>query len=185
MTGPAGVPARSYSWPDATPGNELATQHGAYSPRRVDPLATELVEALLVDPDVSYLRAPAYRSAVWAWGRAEAQVQLLTEYVLDNGGVAEALADHGEETSDEHHDGGHSRRVTRSRRVGSALAALDRTEGRAASLRARLGLDPLSRARLGRDVAASQVDIAQVLTTMREAAEKAAQDGPGGSDDRH
>ncbi|MGQ0479705.1 MAG: hypothetical protein ACT4O0_01540 [Pseudonocardia sp.] len=179
MTGSgAGVPARGYSWPPFEPGNEVAVTHGAWSPRRVDPLATELVDTLLADPDVSFLRAPAYRTALWAWGRAEAQVQLLTEYIADNGGIAEALAEHGSEESDETHDGGRSRRVSRSRRVGSALAALDRAEARAASLRARLGLDPLSRARLGRDVAAAQVDGAEFLTRLREAAE-AQQEGTG------
>jgi hypothetical protein len=41
-------------------------------------------------------------------------------------------------------------------------ALLDRLEARAESLRARLGFDPLSRARLGRDTVASELDLARL-----------------------
>lgn len=40
--------------------------HGAYSPRRVDPLALEFVDGLLEDTDVVFLRSPSYRPALWA-----------------------------------------------------------------------------------------------------------------------
>lgn len=150
------------------PGNEVATRHGIYSPRKVDPLATSLVEALLEDEDVSYLRAASYRTSLWAWGRAEATVQLLVEYVEQAGGLGEALVDRGEETSEETHNGGHSRRVSSSVRTASVLTALDRAERHAQTCRARLGLDPLSRARLGRDVASAGADLVQLLTSARE-----------------
>jgi hypothetical protein len=42
--------ARGYSWPPFEPGHTLSTRHGAYSPRRVEPLAAELVELALADP---------------------------------------------------------------------------------------------------------------------------------------
>lgn len=157
------------------PGNEVATRHGAYSPRRVDPLATELVERLLEDDEVAYLRGASYRPACWAWGRAEATVQLLVEHVEQLGGLAEALSERGEETSEETHAGGHSRRVSRSVRTASALAALDRAEKHAATCRSRLGLDPVSRFRMGRDVASARLDVAQWLSaeTARLDAEQA------------
>jgi hypothetical protein len=128
-------PARGYSWPQATIGNELATTHGAWSPRRVDPLAAQLVDQFA--SDLEWLRA-CDRPAVWSWARCEARVQLLTEWLAERGDLED--------------DGS----------VRPAADLLTRLETQAAGLRSRLGLDPLSRARLGRDVAASRVDLARI-----------------------
>lgn len=130
------------------PGNELALKHGAYSPRRVDPLAAELVALVDGDSAVSWLTA-ADRPALWAWARAEAQVQLLSEYLELAGQVA------GDGVGDLEQE-----------RVRAAYLLLHRAEARALSGRARLGLDPLSRARLGRDVAAAQIDMARLLSGL-------------------
>jgi hypothetical protein len=51
----------------------------AWSPRRSDPLASELVERLLANDEVAYLRAPKWGPAVWSRER----VQLLTQYLND------------------------------------------------------------------------------------------------------
>jgi hypothetical protein len=51
-----------------------------------------------------------------------------------------------------------------------ALSALKDFESLAARARQRLGLDPLSRAQLGRDVAAQQVDLARLYESMDEEA---------------
>jgi hypothetical protein len=79
----AGVPARGYSWEPFRPGNEVGLRHGAWSPRRVDPLAAEMVEQLLADDDVAYLQAAKWGPAVWAWARCEARIQLVAEYLID------------------------------------------------------------------------------------------------------
>jgi hypothetical protein len=87
--------------PPFAPGNRLAVggvgdlRHGAYPPRRTDPLAAELVDLVLTDPATQYLQAPHWRPAVWAWAKAEAQCQLLEEY----------LARRAEETGDGVGDG--------------------------------------------------------------------------------
>ena len=52
------------------PGNLVALRHGAYSPRRVEPLAQELVDVVLADPSTACLQAARWRPAVWAWARA-------------------------------------------------------------------------------------------------------------------
>jgi hypothetical protein len=119
-------------------------RHGAYSPRRVDPLAVELVEGVLADDVVSFLRQPAYRSALWAWGRAEARVQLLAEHLGD-------------------HETNGCRSCAKCVRWDEQLR---KWESAAATQRARLGLDPLSRARLGRDVAAASVDVARLMAGL-------------------
>lgn len=129
------TPARNYKWKTATPGNEIALRHGAWSPRKIDPLAAEMVEQFASDLD--WLQ-PCDRPAVWAWARCEARVQLLAEWLADRGD----LDDDGD--------------------VRPAADLLTRLETQAAGLRARLGLDPLARARLGRDVAASRLDLAKL-----------------------
>lgn len=152
-------PPRGYSWAPLQPGHTLTLRHGAYSPRKVDPLARELVEQ--VAGDLDYLAAdPSYRPALWAWARAEARVQLLSEYI-DEHGPLEA-------------DG----------TPRPALDALHRFERLASEARARLGLDPLSRARLGRDVTSAQFDLAKLWQQQDEAeqAARAAETAEDGSD---
>lgn len=135
--------------PPFEPGNEVAARHHAYSPRRVDPLAVEIRSAVLTDPATDYLQAPRYAPALWAWARAEAQVQLLSEY----------LAKAGEATEDGVGDLDEDR-------VRSAYLLLHRAEARALSGRRALGLDPLAAARLGRDKTARQVDTARLMAEL-------------------
>ena len=92
------------------------------------------------DVRLGYLMAPEFAPTLWSWARAEAQIQLLHEYLLDEGG---ALDDDDD--------------------VRPAAEFLEKVERRALKLRERLGLDPLSRARLGRDVVATAVDVARVM----------------------
>ena len=129
------------NWPRiAKEGNSLAKKHGAWSDKIVDPVARDLVEIVL--GQVGYLADPSYEPAVWAWARAEARVLVLNAWLDENG----TLDEQG---------------VPR-----PALGALKDFERLAAASRARLGLDPLSRAQLGRDVAAQQVDLARLYDSM-------------------
>jgi hypothetical protein len=130
----------SWQRPPFEPGHELSMRHGAYSPRRVDPLARDL--AAYIVEHVPHLGAPQWSPAVWAWARSEAQVQLLVEYLGDE------VGDLGDDA------------------VRSAYLLLHRAEARADRSRARLGLDPLSAARLGRDTAAASVDVARVMAEL-------------------
>ncbi|MCM3554531.1 hypothetical protein M3697_05345 [Janibacter melonis] len=137
--------------PPFQPGHTLTVTHGARSPRKVDPLAQDLVDRTLADPALSYLHAESYLPALWAWARAEAQAQLLDEYLADR--AVDTVA---------------------SKRSTAAYRELHRAETRAANLRTQLGLTPLSRARLGKDVAQGrQADAAAELTRIREEHERA------------
>jgi len=137
-----GEPARGYSWKKAEAGNTLTQRHGAFSDRVVDPVARELAKVVLAQ--VSYLSDPSYEPAVWAWARAEAQVLVLTAYLDEHGMLDE---------------NGNPR---------PALSAFKDAENRASRARQRLGLDPLSRAQLGRDIAAQQVDLARLMSSIDE-----------------
>jgi hypothetical protein len=128
--------------PQIRPGETLAQKHGAFSERVVDPVAKELVGVVLAQ--VAYLSDPSYEPAVWAWARAEARVLVLSKW-LDENGTLDANG------------------VPR-----PALTALKDFERLASTARSRLGLDPLSRAQLGRDVAAQQVDLARLMSSLDE-----------------
>ncbi|MET8381599.1 hypothetical protein ABZV14_01195 [Streptosporangium canum] len=140
----AGTPARGYSWPPFEAGNTAAVRHAAYSPRKVDPLATQLVDQALTDDEIPYLRQPSYRPALWAWGRAEARVQLLAEHLAE-------------------HEAAGCRSCDKCARWDEQLR---KWESAAGTHRARLGLDPASRARLGKDIASAQVDMARLLSGL-------------------
>jgi hypothetical protein len=134
--------ARGYSWQQATKENTIAQKHGAWSDRIVDPVARDLVG--VVGEHVPYLADPSYEPAVWAWARAEARVLVLTKWLDEHG----TLDENG---------------VPR-----PALSALKDFERLASTARSRLGLDPLSRAQLGRDVTAAQVDLARLYAQLDE-----------------
>lgn len=138
MTCREGHPPRH---PDFTVGNAMALRHGAHSRRVVDPLAAEIVaEAVEAVPD---LDRPEYRAVVEAWAREEARCRLLTAW-LDQHGLMD-----GE---------GHLR---------PAEQALHRAETRATNLRSRLGLDPLSAQRIGRDKAQTRaLSMALLMATV-------------------
>ncbi|MDQ4213774.1 hypothetical protein [Microbacterium capsulatum] len=122
--------------------------HGAWSPRKVDPLAAQYVDLLVSDPANAYLAAPAYAPAVWRWATLEARLQLLDEWI-SNMTIEQQTAP--------------------TRRGGSSPLDLWRQfEATAQTARSRLGLDPLSRARLGRDVAQTRLDLAQLLSADKQ-----------------
>lgn len=165
------APAFEGQRPPFAKGNTLAEiVHGAYSPRKVEPLATELVTGVLADPDTAYLSAARWRPALWAWARAEAQVQLVSEYLAGEAqkagnGVGDLEAEH----------------------VRAAYLLLHRAEARATTGRTRLGLDPLSASKLGRNKAAAQFDAARAMAELdrqaQELARQDASDDEGAGDD--
>ena len=148
--------------PPYMPGNKVSVgnlakmKHGARSPRRVDPVAADLVAVLLADDAVQYLRAPRFAAAVQAWAQAEAKCALIAEWV-DGMAVERAAESKQGQTS--------------------PLELLRKWEATAQTHRGRLGLDPLSAARLGKDVASARVDIAQLLTASRESGTTTSQEG--------
>lgn len=152
-------PARGYKWEPFQPGHTLSLRHGAYSPRTIDPVAAEILASLLQDETTEYLQAPKYRLALLALSRAEAQIQLLTEYLEKRG---EAAGDGVGDLADDS--------------IRSAYLLLHRAESRADRSRARLGLDPLSAARLGQRIVGAAADMARLLSGQDHLAEGGASD---------
>ncbi|NKR96213.1 hypothetical protein GS473_04495 [Rhodococcus hoagii] len=133
-------PARGYSWAPFQPGHFKSKKHGAYSDRVITPLAAEIANA--VCEARADLQAPEMQPAVLAYARSEAQLEVVTAYVDQCGAFTEA----GELTSAEKY------------RL--------RLDTQTANHRSRLGLDPLSKAKLGKDIAATQVDLSIILAQL-------------------
>jgi hypothetical protein len=96
-------------------------------------------------------------------------------------GVEAALTEvtEGEESEERSEGGLKAKRQMKSRRVASVVEQLHKHEVRAMQLRARLGLDPLSRARLGKDVASQKLDLARLWAEEDRAVRDGAVDGGG------
>lgn len=188
MTEPAGLewtPEFPGQRPPFRPGHELRLTAGHRSERRVGARAAEITEALLADPDVpAHLREPMFAAAVGAWAHAEAACQMLREWIDGQDIIAGLTA----ETTAEEEETHTKRKITRkgsTRTIPSVLEVLRRYETHAANLRSRLGLDPSSAAKVGRDLAiARRLDVdatplAEALAEIQRRRELTAGSGNG------
>jgi hypothetical protein len=153
-TGQEWTPEFEGQRPPFQPGNDLALKHGIWSPATVNPVAEQLIGELLADPTLDYLAAPRFARSVHQWAIAQAKVDLLSTWV--DGMTIQQAAD-----SD--------------RGKTSPLELLRKWMTTAQGYAQRLGLDPLSAARLGKDIAgARHADAATLLTQARAKAENPA-----------
>lgn len=129
--------------PPFQPGNQLAVTHGAFSAARTDPIARRYLDEIAGDPTLGYLDQPRFAAGLWLWASAMAKVELLQAWVDDQAIEDAADSDRGKT---------------------SALELLRKWMATAQTWAARLGLDPLSAARLGKDVASTRVDLATLLS---------------------
>lgn len=153
-------PAEVQPWqrPSFEPGNTAAVRSGYKSPRLVDPIAAEILESMLSDDTVSYLREPRYLPALTAWAIVEARVALLEAWSAQM-------------TIEQATESGQGRTPV--------LELLRRWHATAMTHRDRLGITPASAARLGKDVAQGrQADAAAELTRLREQHERATAAAP-------
>ena len=142
--------------PPFAPGNSLSVKHGIKSPSRVDPIAHGYIAEIVSDPTTSYLGQPRFSAALWSWASAQAKVQLLTLWVDDMPIDVQTYSGKGQT---------------------SPLELLRKWMATAQTWASRLGLDPLSAARLGKDVSQSrQASAASELTRLRAAHEAATHD---------
>jgi hypothetical protein len=129
--------------PPFAPGNKLAVTHGAFSATRVDPIAQRIIEEAVSDPTTSYLAAPKFHAALWKWGVAEARVELISAWV-DSLTIEQAANSQRGQTP--------------------PLELLRKWMATSLTLARDLGFTPASAARLGKDVASTQYDLARILS---------------------
>lgn len=157
--------------PDFEPGNTLAVRHGAKSARLVSPIAEAIKREILADPELpEYVRQPMFRHALDAYCWAEARCVRIRAY-LESLEFEAAIEERTETEEDEDRFEGGSRRKSVSRRIESAHELARKFETLASNQRSKLGLDPASAAKLGRNLAAAKLDVAQMMAQM--AAEEA------------
>jgi hypothetical protein len=77
----AGQQARGYSWPPFQRNNEVGLRHGAFSKRRFEPLARELIEGVLAEHP--HLRR--HPEALASWADSEARAWLIRDYLSERG----------------------------------------------------------------------------------------------------
>lgn len=136
------VPDSTRPQPDALgrlpywPGNTESLRSGAFSPRVYEPVVQALLEEALASE--AYLAEPRYRSSVERWASAEAKC-LLIERWLDKVGP---LDDEGNERP--------------------ALRSLLSWQKRASEEAQQLGLTPLSRSKLGKNVTQTALNVAEI-----------------------
>lgn len=148
-------PARGYRWPDATPGNTIAVQHGAYSSRVVDPLARSIIEDLLASPGCpQHLKddPERWRATLDGYGRAEAIVVAVSGYLAGQD-IAAALSETTEAEEVTTHRKGGSTRKTTAKRTQAALDVMHRWMGTARNYANDLGLSPAAAARMQLELA--------------------------------
>ncbi|OZD82916.1 hypothetical protein CH260_12725 [Rhodococcus sp. 05-2256-B2] len=124
------------------PQNTVAVKHGMWS--RSDRFISVRVAELINDirDDCDWLREPSYEAALVDWAQSEARIEQGERFLAENGG------DYG--------DGGGIKGVAN---------YLIRLRAHTLKVRERLGLDPLSRSKLQRDQAATQVDLASLMAS--------------------
>jgi hypothetical protein len=151
--------ARGYRWEPFQKGHWVSLRHGARSERLIVPRAEEIVEEL-AETLPGYLAEPSYAPALLAYATTLARIERVAAYLeAQEGGIPEVAADG---------------------QVRSATNLLLKLEARAESQRQRLGLDPLSRARLGRDVVSAQVGITDLWAAAEAQREQRAGEGRDG-----
>lgn len=133
-------PAFASQRPPFEPGNDVATTHGARSERRIAPRAQAILDELVSDPSLpAYLQDPSYRGALAGLARAEAIVSLLEDH-LATLNTAQATK-------------GNLPILEQYRRWLTTV----QTHRRA------LGLDPMSRGALTKDLAVAKANAAEAL----------------------
>ena len=134
--------------PPFAPGNELSLRHGVRSPRVLEPVASALLEEVQGDTSLAYLQLPAYRATLGNWARAQAAADLFGTWLF-----AKPIEE----------------QIKPPR--GGAKTPLDEWLSlvkTSTALADRLGLTPLARARLGRDVVAAEALAASTLDQIKE-----------------
>jgi hypothetical protein len=178
---------QTWQRPPFEPGNTLAMTHGADS-KRADVVAEHFYTRLMAaESTPQWLQDPSYEDAIRAYCRTLALIKLLWDWCAAQD-IETAMTDlttedetevrtYGSDRESGEQDGkkGSKRKTARrttSRHVGSVLSRLDRLETRAMHLRSSLGLDPRSRAQIGRDVTAARFDLAQAIAALAQQQER-------------
>jgi hypothetical protein len=147
----------------------------------VDPLAAAVVAELLDSGDApEHVTLPRFKAALNSYGRTEAVVRLVSQWVMSLPGVETMLAETTVTDETASHNGGRSTKRVVTKRIADALSFLERAERRAAAARAELLLSPQAAARAGMELAENQNTLlSQVLRLQLDRQQGAEAESPG------
>lgn len=161
------VPAFPSQRPPFKRGHLDTVTHGATTQRFVGPRAEAILAREMALPSwPPYLNDPSWAPALRSWSRAEAICELLTDY-MSNMSIEDANTDVISTDEDTRqysntHEQLFTTRKSKTKRVAAPLEMLRKFETVASNHRNRLGLDPMGRARLGKDISqTSNPDLAR------------------------
>jgi hypothetical protein len=138
------------------------------NPATVDPLADAVIRELLDSGDApEHVTRPRFRASLAAYGRTEAVVRLVSQWVMPLPGVEEMFAETTISDETASHNGGRSTKRVVSKRIADASSFLERAERRAAAARAELGLSPASAARMGLPLTEEQDTLLSQLVRLQ------------------
>ena len=150
-------------------GNELAVTHGAYSEGVVQPLVEERLEAYLADPELpEYVKKASQRFTLRSLARVEVRLELIYE-AIEEMTLEDSLSEVAE--TKERVTGANTpaqKRVARTRKRADLDERARRWETYRLNLLKELGLTPMAQTKMGRDVAATQVDLAKMIQDANE-----------------
>jgi hypothetical protein len=144
-------------------GNDVALSYGAYAPAVVTPRAESMLEELLEDPDFpEYAKARMSRPLLLRLCQVRVRIALWWEAVEDQGVGAGDEVTLTQETVTGGGESGPMKRRGRSVKSTPAEETLRRWVAQEEKLCTVLGLTPVARARMGRDVSAAASSLADL-----------------------
>jgi hypothetical protein len=153
-------PARGYTWPPFEPGNEAALRHGAHSLKLVEPRARELAPAILEAN--AHLDSLRDGHAVMRLAVALARIERVWAWLAEQDDAVFSDTEAGE--------------------VHGVHERLSRWERQAAADEDRLGISPVTRAKLGLDLLRGQVLTEEQKRQQAEARKRLDERMGGGND---
>lgn len=138
--------------------------HGATVPQHIQPRATEILNLLKSEITPDYLKDPSYWLVLKDLAWTEAKIEILEAYIEEKATVEETFTEYvdSKEITRGSLEEGEIRKKAKIARRQDPSEQLRRWKAHAQKLRVELGLTPLSRARLGKDIASAKLDLAQL-----------------------
>ena len=162
--------------PPIEKGEQLALRHGAHSEVVYAGPAERLLAEKLADPEFpEYAKKPSQRETLISYCRVCVQCDLLWDYIFEVGliGSMTELAQTREKVVQEASEGGEfngtQRRKASTATRSNPLETIRRFETLKVNLAKELGLTPMAQTKMGRDVAATQVSLANLIQDESDA----------------
>lgn len=148
------------------PGNEMAVTHGARAVITIADVVEQRVIDFLNDPDrPEYAKKPAQREALISWVRFGVRIDRLNAVVDQMDDIMDAITELQETTEEVtgSRDSKNLYREAATRKRADILETIRKQEMARLNYARELGLTAASQAKMGKDVASTQIDLAKLI----------------------